>query len=105
MILFKRNSACIIHLLALVGKNKNIIDVVKSVFFTNFDQTMVMINFNSSISIILVARQKSSARHRLGDFSLSRCCLLEFGSLESPPSNSLRATRKPDVLVLSEICG
>ena len=52
MILFKRNSICIIHLLALVGKNKNIINVVKSVFFTNFDQTTVMINFNSSIGII-----------------------------------------------------
>ena len=31
--------------------------------------------------------------------------LPEFGSLESPPSNSLRATRKPDVLVFSEIAG
>ena len=28
-----------------------------------------------------------------------------IGSLESPPSNLLRATRKPDVLVLSEIHG
>jgi hypothetical protein len=26
-----------------------------------------------------------------------------IGSLESPPSNLLKATRKPDVLVLSEI--
>jgi hypothetical protein len=52
MILFKRNSVCIIHLLALVGKNKNIINVVKSVLFTNFDQTTMMINFNSSIGII-----------------------------------------------------
>ena len=38
-----------------------------------------------------------------GDFSLLR--LIEFGSLESPPSNWLRATRKPDVLVSSEIRG
>jgi hypothetical protein len=30
-------------------------------------------------------------------------CLIS--SLESPPSNLLRATRKPDVLVLSEIHG
>jgi len=28
-----------------------------------------------------------------------------IGSLESPPSNLLKATRKPDVLVLSEIRG
>jgi hypothetical protein len=28
-----------------------------------------------------------------------------IGSLESPPSNLLKATRKPDVLVLSEIHG
>jgi len=28
-----------------------------------------------------------------------------IGSLQSPPSNLLRATRKPDVLVLSEIHG
>ena len=40
-----------------------------------------------------------------GDFFVVMFGLLEFGSLESPPSNSLRATRKPDVLVLSEICG
>jgi hypothetical protein len=52
MIFFKRNSVCIIYLLAMVGKNKNIINVVKSVLFTNFDQTTVMINFNSSIGII-----------------------------------------------------
>jgi len=32
-------------------------------------------------------------------------CLCLIGSLESPPSNLLRATRKPDVLVLSEIHG
>jgi hypothetical protein len=52
MIILKRNSVCIIHLLALVGKNKNIIDIVKSAFFTNFDQTTVMVNFNFSIGII-----------------------------------------------------
>ena len=47
-----------------------------------------------------VARQKS-ARHQLVIFCLSFDLI---GSLESPPSNLLRATRKPDVLVLSEIC-
>ena len=31
--------------------------------------------------------------------------MLTIRSLESPPSNLLRATRKPDVLVLSEIHG
>jgi hypothetical protein len=35
----------------------------------------------------------------------SLCGLIWFGSLESPPSNLLKATRKPDVLVLSEIRG
>jgi len=28
-----------------------------------------------------------------------------IGSLESPPSNLLKATRKPNILVLSEIRG
>jgi hypothetical protein len=51
-----------------------------------------------------VARQKIRAASA-GDFIFVMFGLLEFGSLESPPSNSLRATRKPDVLVLSEICG
>jgi hypothetical protein len=32
-------------------------------------------------------------------------CFDFLGSLESPPSNLLKATRKPDVLVLSEIRG
>jgi hypothetical protein len=38
-----------------------------------------------------------------GDFSFVQFALI--GSLESPPSNLLRATRKPDVLVSSEIRG
>jgi hypothetical protein len=50
-----------------------------------------------------VARQKIRAASA-GD--LSFVVLLELiGSLESPPSNLLRATRKPDILVLSEIRG
>jgi hypothetical protein len=55
--------------------------------------------------VAILSHVKKSARHRLGDFIFVTFRLLEFGSLESPPSNSLRATRKPDVLVLSEICG
>ena len=53
-----------------------------------------------------VAPQKKSIRRAAstGDFSRFIVCF-EFGSLESPPSNSLRATRKPDVLVLSKIAG
>jgi len=39
------------------------------------------------------------------DFFLLCVCLNLIGSLESPPSNLLKATRKPDVLVLSEIRG
>ena len=38
------------------------------------------------------------------DFSLLRYFAL-IGSLESSPSNLLKAIRKPDVLVLSEIHG
>ena len=50
-----------------------------------------------------VARQKIRVASA-GDFSF--VVLLELiGSLESPPSNLLRATRKPDILVLSEIRG
>jgi len=53
-------------------------------------------------TLIHVARQKIRAASA-GDSFHSR--LLMIGSLESPPSNLLRATRKPDVLVLSEIHG
>ncbi|KAJ6978629.1 hypothetical protein NC653_026918 [Populus alba x Populus x berolinensis] len=48
--------------------------------------------------------EKNQCAASAGDFS-SRYCLLEFGSLESPPSNLLKATRKPDRLVWSEIQG
>ena len=48
--------------------------------------------------------KKNQRAASAGDFS-SRCCLLEFGSLESSPSNLLKATRELDVLVLSEIHG
>ncbi|KAJ6881197.1 hypothetical protein NC651_027912 [Populus alba x Populus x berolinensis] len=48
--------------------------------------------------------KKSSARHRLAIyFSLLR--ELDSVRWESPPSNLLKATRKPDGLVLSEIAG
>jgi hypothetical protein len=50
------------------------------------------------LNTIIVARQKS-ARRRLAIFFV----VALFDSLESPPSNLLKATRKPDVLVLSEI--
>jgi hypothetical protein len=46
--------------------------------------------------VISVARQKKSARHRLAIFVM-RFALI--GSLESLPSNLLKATRKPDILV------
>jgi hypothetical protein len=49
----------------------------------------------------LVARQKIGAASA-DDFSLS---FVLIDSLELPPSNLLKATRKPDVLVLSEIHG
>jgi hypothetical protein len=57
MILYKEKSVCIIlllalPLLALFKKNTNIIDVVKSTSFIDFDQTMVMIYSNFSIDII-----------------------------------------------------
>jgi hypothetical protein len=43
--------------------------------------------------MVTVARQKISAASA-GDFSVMRFDLI--GSLESPPSNLLRATRKPE---------
>jgi len=51
-----------------------------------------------------VSHVQKSARRPLAIFRLLFALIL-IGSLESPPSNSLKATRKPDVLVLSEICG
>ena len=53
---------------------------------------------------LVVARLKNP--RGVGLAILSLFVLLELiGSLESPPSNLLRATRKPDILVLSEIHG
>ena len=37
-------------LLALLGENKDILDIVKSSFFINFDQNMMEIYSDSSIS-------------------------------------------------------
>jgi hypothetical protein len=59
MILYKGKGVCIIPLLtlpllALFKKNTNIIDVVKSTSFIDFDQTMVMIYSNFSIDIISI---------------------------------------------------
>jgi len=51
----------------------------------------------------LICRTSKIRAASAGDFSL--LCFDLIGSLESPPSNLLRATRKPDVLVLSEIHG
>jgi hypothetical protein len=55
MIIFKGMSVWVIYLLALFGKYKNIIDVAKSISFTDFDQTIMIIYLNSSIGIILIA--------------------------------------------------
>jgi len=46
----------------------------------------------------------TSKNQRGIDLAIFRCVDL-IGLLESPPSNLLKATRKPDVLVLSEIHG
>ena len=54
------------------------------------------------LNVMSVARQKIRAASA-DDFLFLRFALI--GSLESPPSNLLRATRKPDILVLSEIHG
>jgi len=44
MIISKGRSVIIIHLLALFGKYKNIVDVPKSnIFFIDFDKTMMRI--------------------------------------------------------------
>jgi hypothetical protein len=49
--------------------------------------------------VLVVARQKIRAASA-GDFFFVVCLI---DSLESPPSNLFKATRKPDILVLSEI--
>jgi len=47
---------CVINLLALLGKNKDIIDIAKSSFWVNFDQAVMGIYFDSSASgVILIA--------------------------------------------------
>jgi len=46
-------SICIINLLALFGENKDIVDVVVSSLWINFDQTMMRIYFDSSISGVI----------------------------------------------------
>jgi hypothetical protein len=48
-ILSKGKSVCVIKLLALLGENKDIVNVVKSSLVLFFFQTMMKINFNFSI--------------------------------------------------------
>jgi hypothetical protein len=50
MTLSKGRSVGVINLLALLGENKDIVDIVKSSFFINFDQNMIDIYSDSSIS-------------------------------------------------------
>jgi len=64
------------------------------------DEVLIVLCLRNDV-LYLVARQKIRAASA-GDFSLSFDLI---GSLESPPSNLLKATRKPDVLVLLEIRG
>ena len=75
MILFKGRIVCVINLLVLLSKNKNIVDVVRSSLCINFDQTMVRIYFDFSISgIIPIA------------FELKKnCILLAYDVVVQPP--------------------
>ena len=45
----KENSVCVINLLAVLGENKDIIDVVESSFWVNFDQAMMGIYSDFSV--------------------------------------------------------
>jgi len=47
-------NVCVINLLKLFGKNKDIVDVTKSNLCINFDQTIVRIYYDSSIDGILL---------------------------------------------------
>jgi hypothetical protein len=49
MMLSKRRSVYVINLLALLGENKNNIDITKSSLCINFNQTMMGIYSNSFI--------------------------------------------------------
>jgi len=66
------------------------------------DDHALPVNVEKEMVFPNVARHQKSARRRLAIFSVMFDLNL-IGSLESPPSNLLKATRKPDVLVLSEI--
>ena len=55
MIIFKGISVCVIYLLTLFNKYKNIIYVAKSTSLTDFYQAIVRIYPNSSIDIISIA--------------------------------------------------
>jgi hypothetical protein len=50
MIISKEKSVCVLNLSAFLGKNKGIIDVEKSSLCINFDQTIIEIYSDSSIS-------------------------------------------------------
>ena len=49
--------------------------------------------------VVSVAPQKNQRAASTGDLNLVVIAFALIGSLESPPSNLLKATRKPDVLV------
>jgi hypothetical protein len=49
MMLSKRRSVYVINLLALLGENKNNIDIMKSSICINFNQTMMEIYYDSFI--------------------------------------------------------
>jgi hypothetical protein len=67
------------------GNNCNIIS-----FFSYVKNKLEILH----IFIKTIARQKIRAASA-GDFIFVTFGLIEFGSLESPPSNLLKATRKP----------
>jgi hypothetical protein len=52
-IFYKGMNECVINLLKLFGKNKDIVDVTKSSLCINFDQTIVRIYYDSSIDGII----------------------------------------------------
>ena len=53
MILSKERGVCVINLLALFGENNDIDDIVESKLWINFDQPIMSIYYNSSISCVI----------------------------------------------------
>jgi hypothetical protein len=84
------------------GPDRNQVYSLSNITIENLWATCSISTVGSSQSVSSVAHEKIHAA-LAGNFF--RCVVALIGLLESPPSNLLKATRKPDVLVLPEIRG